>query len=1171
MAKRKPSGRVQSRDSIQNFLSNVGQGTNNQASGSHYGLHPVSRNRTQMEWAYRGSWIVGRMVDCVAKDMTREGIEINSTDDPGKLSELDKEMARLQVWDKLCETIQWDRLYGGSLAYMQIDGQDSKTPLRIETLEKGQFKGLLPLDRWLVNPSLSDLVIDPGPDYGLPKFYQTVPDTMGMPLLNIHYSRVIRLGGVKLPYWQRISENLWGQSELERLWDRLLAFDSTTAGVAQLVYKAHLRTYSVEDLREILSSGGDAQTGLIQQIAMMRQMQTNEGITLMDAKDKYEAHQYTFSGLDSVLMQFGEQLAGATEIPLIRLFGQSPAGFDTGDSTMRMYNESIKQRQTSKIGPGVEKLYRVGYISTFGNEPPKVFDIKFRPLWQMTDTEKGENASKITDAVNKAYESQIVRRATALKELKQSSRITGVWTNIEDEEIEEAENDPPPSPEALGLELPDPAPIAGPGEKKPDDDKKVEYKPDDAKPFKALDGEGVPKDGTGRFTHGMGLDPKRFDEKGKKNDDGEWAISPLDPVKSKSMREAIQAAHPNTCKAYGTMGEIEPWKLQGPQKLVNIKKVGSYRKNHGDPITVVKRNGEHGIVDGHHRATAAHLQGRSVEANIVDMDRAFSEAADHESANPGLGILGALHLSTELRLRNAPSKTKDSGIRRLINFFLNRDEAHFAESEHPRDATGKWTKSGAQLGSNEGGVYTNAAGDKTYVKYYKNAAQAHSEVLTADLLDELGIITSAPIIKTIKGRTAVVSNWRNVEKIDWSGDTIKNMKPDQRTDLAKMYYAAVLTKNWDVLGVDSTNIMLDKETGHLIQMDTGGAFNFRAQGKHKDYGSDIAELESLMNPSLASGKVFTTLKAVDPKAFDRALSQIKTSASTLGTAEIFERADLQNKMQLFSNYEKRFHALVNHKPVTQAIAKPIEKKVDLTKETAVALNQTGKHQTIHQKLRAVMRAAHEASGPKASVLVASVIKVPPPKPTPDSNRAVGGYTASSSALNQSLRMAKGDLSQLDKGFKNRVEVLDKTIREARDYALPIKLTRGMPNHALPNVEVGATFMDHGYQSASFSKDVAKSFGNHNTVLEITMPKGFKFLSVPSYAKAAEGHYISHAENEAEAILPRETAYRIKKIEQTGTHRILHVDAIASSLQPPGTEWVSSKAAKLKSEKNGSIT
>jgi uncharacterized protein len=456
-AKSKSTSAQQTIDSFSNLASSVGltNGTN-QTSGSHYNFSPITRIRLQLEYSYRSSWVVGRGVDVVARDMTRERVEINSTDDPGKLQELDKEVARLQLWSQLCDTLKWSRLYGGAIAFFMIDGQDPATPLRVETLQKGQFKGLLPMDRWLLNPSLNNLVSDYGPDFGLPIFYETVSDVMGIPRMKIHHSRMIRFGGLGLPFWQKISENLWGISILERIWDRLIAFDSTTTGVAQLVYKAHLRTYKVKNLRDIAAMGGQALIALSRQIAFIRMFQTNEGMTLMDATDEFETHQYAFSGLDQVLVQFGEQLCGALEIPAVKLFGQSPAGFNSGDSDLRSYNESIKQHQESDLGPGVEKLYRVTYISTFGAEPPKSFEIKFRPLTQLDAQQKAEVAAVTFDGIVKLYEAQIIDRATALKEVKQCSRDTGIGSNVTDEAIETAEDDPPPSPEALGLEVPKP-------------------------------------------------------------------------------------------------------------------------------------------------------------------------------------------------------------------------------------------------------------------------------------------------------------------------------------------------------------------------------------------------------------------------------------------------------------------------------------------------------------------------------------------------------------------------------------------------------------------------------------------------------------------------------------------------------------------------------------------
>src|SRR4051812_10525309 len=70
------------RDSYQNFEARLGLGTDNQSSAGGYGFHPITRLRQTLEFAYRGSWLVRMAVDCVAQDMTREGIDFVSTLDP---------------------------------------------------------------------------------------------------------------------------------------------------------------------------------------------------------------------------------------------------------------------------------------------------------------------------------------------------------------------------------------------------------------------------------------------------------------------------------------------------------------------------------------------------------------------------------------------------------------------------------------------------------------------------------------------------------------------------------------------------------------------------------------------------------------------------------------------------------------------------------------------------------------------------------------------------------------------------------------------------------------------------------------------------------------------------------------------------------------------------------
>lgn len=437
-------------DGYNNVFAQLGISANNQSAGGNYDFGGfITRQRLLLDAAYRTSWIVGAVVDTKAEDMTRAGFDISTDDlDPTEVDTLQKRMTQIGCRKALTNAIKWGRLYGGAVAVICIEGQKMSSPLNVKSIGRGMFKGLLVLDRWLLNPSLGDLVQDFGPDFGMPKYYDIVPTSTVLRNEKIHYSRVLRFEGVKLPYLWEQAENMWSESVIERLYDRLLAFDSTTQGAAQLVFKAHLRTIQIEGLREILAAGGKMEEALIKQFQYIRLMQTNEGITLLDSKDVFESHQYSFSGLSDVLLQFGQQLSGATGIPLVRLFGQSPTGMNSsGESDLRTYYDGVNKDQEKDLKEPLIKVLNCLSMSELGKPLPDSTSITFNPLWQMDDKEKVDLAKNVGDSVNNLYTSGIINRPMALKELRQVSRLTGQFTNITDEDIEEAENEKDLMPE----------------------------------------------------------------------------------------------------------------------------------------------------------------------------------------------------------------------------------------------------------------------------------------------------------------------------------------------------------------------------------------------------------------------------------------------------------------------------------------------------------------------------------------------------------------------------------------------------------------------------------------------------------------------------------------------------------------------------------------------------
>jgi uncharacterized protein len=445
-------------DGFDNFLSKLGLNNDNTLSAGTYEFNLITRNRILLEAAYRGSWIVGAIVDSVAEDMTRAGVTITTNKGEKNILEIRNKISRLQINQSLCSFIKWGRLYGGDIAVLQIKGQDLSSPLNLETIAKNQFQGIVVYDRWQVNPVLSEL-IDSGPEMGLPKFYDIVNDPRATEpsfptatgQLRVHHSRIIRGSGVDLPYFQAITEMMWGESVLERLWDRLIAFDDSTLSSANLINRASLRTVGVENLREIVAAGGEAQAGLIAQFEMMRTMQSNEGLTLLDKNDVFTSTAYTFSGLSDMMLQFYQQLSGAAQIPLIRLLGQSPAGLNGGgEDDIRMYYDNINAHQEAKLRNGWEMILKVLWRSCFGENAPDDLQFVFTPLWQMSATDKANNAKTIAETVIGALEAGITDRAGALKDLRQTSPETGLFTNITDEDIADAENEEPPMPETEG-------------------------------------------------------------------------------------------------------------------------------------------------------------------------------------------------------------------------------------------------------------------------------------------------------------------------------------------------------------------------------------------------------------------------------------------------------------------------------------------------------------------------------------------------------------------------------------------------------------------------------------------------------------------------------------------------------------------------------------------------
>lgn len=440
---------VRTNDSFSNPFARLGFGQPNLLEAAEYPTTRMTQNYPLLNSLYRNDWIATKIIDVIPEDMTKNWYRLTSQVQPDKMEELATLERRTHIRRRILEGLRWGRLFGGAAGIMVIEGQENmlEEPLDLNLIMPGQFKGLIIADRWSgVYPDSALVQGISDPDFGTPEFYNfSMSETEIAYGIRVHHSRVVRFTGRELPYVERISESYWGMSELEHVYTELNKRNTSSANIAQLIFQANIRTYKMNELGEMLvATDAKSQRDLYQTLMMQNFLMSNMGMNVMDKEDDFVTNQYTFSGLNDIYESFMLDIAGAAEIPVTKLFGRSPAGMNaTGESDLINYYDKVKQQQEAILRPILEKLLPIMCLSTWGVIPDDL-KFEFNPIRDSSESERADLMSKYTGAVIQAYQANVVSQKVALKELRQTSSFTGAWTNITDEDIENADDDTNP-------------------------------------------------------------------------------------------------------------------------------------------------------------------------------------------------------------------------------------------------------------------------------------------------------------------------------------------------------------------------------------------------------------------------------------------------------------------------------------------------------------------------------------------------------------------------------------------------------------------------------------------------------------------------------------------------------------------------------------------------------
>lgn len=443
------------RDGLRNLVSNMDT-PRDKASASFYA--PPCLTDEELTNAFRGAWLPRKVVTIPALDACRNWRSWSADSD--QISKIEAEEERLGLKNKLLEALWKARLWGGAAIYIGTGDPDPSKELDPERIRAGGIKHLIVFTKRTL--TAGELETNPeSPQYGRPKSYQLNTPQSGQ--IEIHPSRLVVLIGAEHPDPERATglEAGWGDSVLTSVLGQIKQADGTAANVASLIFEAKVDVIRIPNL---MANIGDPvyERQVLERLALAATGKGINGALVLDKDEEYEQKQAQFGSLRDLVLAFMQLVSGASDIPMTRLLGQSPAGLGgNGDHDTRNYYDGIASLQTLTIGPAMEVLDECLIRSALGSRPEEIF-YTWRSLWQTSEKERADIGKTTADTIKTISDTGLipdeVLSKVAINMLTEAGVAPGLEAEMADWIAENPDGEEPdgPTPDDLAAAGVDP-------------------------------------------------------------------------------------------------------------------------------------------------------------------------------------------------------------------------------------------------------------------------------------------------------------------------------------------------------------------------------------------------------------------------------------------------------------------------------------------------------------------------------------------------------------------------------------------------------------------------------------------------------------------------------------------------------------------------------------------
>lgn len=242
-------------------------------------------------------------------------------------------LRRDETWKKLQQALFWKRLFGGA-AMVILDGRNPSTALDLEKINKDTPLEFYVTDNW----EISNTDINATNFNNIDWMSDTPFQLRGHP---IHKSRVIIFKGKEFPPLYRPIGRGWGMSILEPLVRTLNKSIKNENVIFELLDEAKMDIFSLYGLNDAMQDE-HATEAITKRVAYAEQVKNYMKAILMDSEDEYAQKQIHFSGLSDLKIDSRVDTASDARITMNKLYGTSPAGFNSGEADRETYADTVE-------------------------------------------------------------------------------------------------------------------------------------------------------------------------------------------------------------------------------------------------------------------------------------------------------------------------------------------------------------------------------------------------------------------------------------------------------------------------------------------------------------------------------------------------------------------------------------------------------------------------------------------------------------------------------------------------------------------------------------------------------------------------------------------------------------------------------------------------------------